>query len=217
VDVAIAGGHGKVGMALGRLLAERGDRARGLIRKPEHEPELRDAGIEPVHCDLEAGSDVAAAIAGADAVVFAAGAGPGSGADRKWTVDYAGAAKLVVAAHAAGVRRYVMVSAMGTDPPPSGDEVFAIYLRAKARADEELRASGLDWTIVRPGGLTDDPGDGRVEVGESVGRGRVPRADVAATLLAVLDEPATVGVTFELVSGATPIAEAVAALCPPAR
>ena len=212
MDVAIAGGHGKVGMELGRLLAERGDRARGLIRNPDHEDDLRGAGIEPVRCDLEAGCDVAAAIQGADAVVFAAGAGPGSGADRKWTVDYAGAAKLVVAAHAAGVRRYVMISAMGTVSPPAGDEVFAVYLRAKAWADEELRASGLDWTIVRPGGLTDDPAGGGVEVGESVGRGQIARADVAATVLAVLDEPRTAGATFEVVSGPTPIADAAAAL-----
>jgi uncharacterized protein YbjT (DUF2867 family) len=212
VDVVIAGGHGRIGMQLGRLLAERGDRARGLIRKAEYEDDLREAGIEPVLCDLETGADVAAAIQGADAVVFAAGAGPGSGADRKWTVDYAAAAKLVVAALARGVGRYVMVSAMGTTSPPDGNEVFAIYLRAKARADRELEQSDLDWTIVRPGGLTDDPGTGRVDAAPSVDRGAVPRADVAAVILAVLDEPGTAGVTFELVGGETPIAEAVAGL-----
>jgi uncharacterized protein YbjT (DUF2867 family) len=212
MDVAIAGGHGRVGLRLGRLLAERGDRARGLIRRAEQEDDLRAAGVDPVVCDMEAGGDIVAAIDGADAVVFAAGAGPGSGADRKWTVDYAGAAKLIVAARAADVRRYAIVSAIGTRQPPDGDEVFAIYLRAKARADEELRASGLDWTIVRPGSLTDDPGSGRVRAAEQVDRGEIPRDDVAAVLLAVLDEPATVGVTFELVGGETPVAEAVAAL-----
>jgi uncharacterized protein YbjT (DUF2867 family) len=212
VDVVIAGGHGKVGLRLGRLLAERGDRPRGLIRKPEYEDDLRAAGIEPVRCDLEGGSDVAAAIDGADAIVFAAGAGSGSGADRKWTVDYAGAAKLVVAALAKGVRRYVMVSAMGAGAPPSGDEVFAVYLRARAKADDELQASALDWTIVRPGRLTDDPGTGRIAAATSVERGEIARDDVAATLVAALDEPATIGVTFELVAGETPIVEAVAAL-----
>jgi uncharacterized protein YbjT (DUF2867 family) len=212
MDVAIAGGHGRVGLKLGHLLAERGDRARGLIRRAEQGDDLRAEGIEPVVCDMEGACDLVEAIGGADAVVFAAGAGPGSGADRKWTVDYAAAAKLILAARAAGARRYAMVGAMGTQDPPDGDDVFSIYLRAKAKADEELRASGLDWTIVRPGRLTDDPGTGRVTARESVERGEIPRDDVAATLLAVLDEPGTVGVTFELVGGETPIAEAVAAL-----
>jgi uncharacterized protein YbjT (DUF2867 family) len=212
MDVAIAGGHGKIGMRLGRLLAERGDRARGLIRKQEHASDLEEAGIEPAICDLEGGCDIAATIEGADAIVFAAGAGPGSGADRKWTVDYAGAAKLIVAAQARGVRRYAMVSSMGADSPPSDDDVFSIYLRARARADEELRQSGLDWTIARPGRLTDDRGMGRIRAAEKVERGQISRDDVAETLLAVLDEPRTIGVTFELVAGETPIREAVAAL-----
>ena len=212
MDVAIAGGHGKIGLRLGQFLAERGDRARGLIRKPEYEEDLRAVGVEPVLCDLEGGCDVAAAIAGADAVVFAAGAGSGSGADRKWTVDYAGAAKLIVAALARDVRRYVMVSAIGAGDPPSDDDVFSIYLRAKAKADEELQASGLDWTIARPGGLTDDPGTGRIRAAAKVERGQIPREDVAATLLVALDEDDTVGAVFELVSGATPIREALAAL-----
>jgi uncharacterized protein YbjT (DUF2867 family) len=212
MDVVIAGGHGRIGIELGRLLAARGDRARGLIRNPDHQADLTDGGIEPVLCDLEGGANVAAAIEGADAVVFAAGAGPGSGADRKWTVDYAGAAKLLVAALARDVRRYVMVSAMGTTSPPDGDDVFSIYLRAKAQADRELQASDLDWTVVRPGRLTDEPGTARVTAAPSVERGEIPRADVAAVLLAVLDDPRTAGVTFELVGGETPVAEAVATL-----
>src|SRR2546423_7969110 len=204
MDVVIAGGHGKIGLRLGRQLAERGDRARGLIRNPEHEDELSEAGVEPVICDLEDGAcDPVGVIEGADAVVFAAGAGSGSGADRKWTLDYAGAAKLIVAARAQGVRRYVIVSAMGAASPPAGDEVFAVYLRAKARADEEVRRSGLDWTIARPGRLTDDPGTGRVQAGEGVARGEISRDDVAATLLAVLDERGTIGATFDLVAGET--------------
>jgi uncharacterized protein YbjT (DUF2867 family) len=212
MNVVIAGGHGKIGLRLGQLLAERGDRARGLVRKREYEDDLAAVGVEPVLCDLEGGCDVAAAVEGADAVVFAAGAGSGSGPDRKWTVDYAGAAKLIVAALARGARRYVMVSAMGAGSPPPGDEVFAIYLRAKAKADQELQASGLDWTIARPGRLTDDPGTGLISVGERLDRGEIPREDVAATLVAVLDEPATVGAVFDLVSGESPIREALAAL-----
>ncbi|MDX6626846.1 MAG: hypothetical protein QOE56_1835 [Solirubrobacterales bacterium] len=213
MEVAIAGGHGKVGLLLGRVLAESEDAPRGLIRDPAQEDDLHAAGIEPVVCDLEGGGDVAAAIKGADAVVFAAGAGPGSGAERKWAVDYGGAVKLIEAARAEGVRRYVMVSSMGAgDPPAEGGGVFGEYLRAKAKADQDLAASGLDYTIVRPGSLTDDPPTGLVTIGERLDRGEVPRADVAAVLAAVLHHDNTIGETFELVSGETPIAEAVASL-----
>jgi uncharacterized protein YbjT (DUF2867 family) len=214
--VAIAGGHGKIAMLLGALLAERGDTARGLIRNPEQEDDLRAAGIEPVLCDLEGDGDVAAAVRGADAVVFAAGAGPGSGEARKTTMDLEGAVKLIEAAKAEGISRYLMVSAMGAADPPAeggdsagGDDVFGAYLRAKAGADEALRASGLDYTIVRPGGLTDDAGTGLVSIAERLDRGQIPRADVAAVLLACLDTPGTVGRGFDLTSGTTPIADAL--------
>jgi len=210
--VAIAGGHGKIALLLGQLLAERGDTVRGLIRDPDQEGDLRAVGIEPVVCDLEGDGYVAAAVRGADAVVFAAGAGPGSGAARKATMDLGGAVKLIDAAEAEGVSRYLMVSAMGAADPPAegeGDDVFAAYLRAKAGADEALRASGLDYTIVRPGGLTDEPGTGLVSVAERLDRGQIPRADVAAVLLACLDAPATVGRTFDLISSKTPIATAL--------
>ena len=166
MEVAIAGGHGKIGMLLGRLLVERGDSALGLIRKPEQEDDLRAAGIEPVLVDLEGGADadVAAAVRGADAVVFAAGAGPGSSIERKWTMDFGGAVKLIEACKAEGITRYAIVSAMGaTDPPAESDDVFSEYLRAKAAADAALRESGLAYTVVRPGGLTDDAPTGRVE------------------------------------------------------
>jgi uncharacterized protein YbjT (DUF2867 family) len=215
VDVVIAGGHGKIGRALGRMLAERGDRARGLIRNPGHQDELRSIGVEPVLCDLEAGdADVGAAISGADAIVFAAGAGAGSGPERKWTVDYGGAAKLIAAAEIAGVRRYAIVSSVGAGNPPSGDDTFSIYLQAKAKADRELMESGLDWTVVRPGRLTDGPGTGRIAAGPSVERGEIPREDVAATLVAVLDHDNTIGVAFEEVGGEVPVEEAVAGLRP---
>ena len=212
MEVAIAGGHGKIALLLGKLLADREDKPWGLIRDPAQEDDLHAVGVEPVLCDFEAGDDVAEAISGADAVVFAAGAGPGSGAERKWTVDYGAAAKLIKAAKAEGVRRYLMVSAMGAaSPPPEGD-VFGEYLRAKAKADEELRASGLEYTIVRPGGLTDEAPTGLVQVGERLARGEVPRADVAAVLLACLDARHTIDRGFDLVSGTTPIAEALASL-----
>ena len=218
--VVIAGGHGKIALILEHLLAARGDSAAGLIRNPAQAAGLTAVGAEPLVIDLESASAeaVAAHLRGADAVVFAAGAGPGSGADRKETVDRDAAILLADAARAAGVRRYVMISAMGAANPPSAgqpgqDPVFAAYLRAKAAADEAVCARPeLDWTIVRPGLLTDDAALGLVRVAKSTGRGAIPRADVAAVLLAVLDAPATIGKTFELISGDTPIVEAVATL-----
>ena len=214
MDVVVAGGHGKVGLRLLRLLAARGDRARGLIRNPDHSGDLEEVGAEPVLCDLEADdADVAGAISGADAVVFAAGAGPGSGPERKKTMDLGGALKLIDAAKANDIGRYVIVSSMGAGDPPPGDETFAVYLRAKHDADEALAASGLDYTIVRPGRLTDDPGTGLIEAAAELDRsGAIPRDDVAATLLAVLGADNTIGKTFELLGGDTPIEEAVRAL-----
>jgi uncharacterized protein YbjT (DUF2867 family) len=209
VDVAVAGGHGQIALRLLPLLAERGDRARGLIRNPDHRGDLEAVGGEPVVADLEADDDIAAAVAGADAVVFSAGAGPGSGPERKQTVDLGGAVKLIDAAKQNGIRRYVIVSSMGAGNPPDTGSM-APYLQAKARADEAVATSGLEYTIVRPGSLTNDPGTGRIEAAEHLGRrGRISRDDVAATLLAVLDEPATVGKTFELLSGEDEIAAAL--------
>jgi len=210
--VAIAGGHGKIGLRLTGLLAERGDRVLGLIRDPGQADDVAAAGGEPVIVDLEnTGVDeVARGIADADAVVFAAGAGPGSGTERKLTLDRDGAILLADAAKAAGARRYLMVSSMGADPSHEGDEVFDVYLRAKGEADAAVAESGLDHTIVRPGRLTDAPGTGRVKVAESVPRGEVSRDDVASVLAAALAEPATIGKTFELVAGDDQIEAALA-------
>jgi nucleoside-diphosphate-sugar epimerase len=213
MEVAIAGGHGKIGRLLGGLLVERGNAVFGLIRNPDQEDDLHAIGVEPVICDLEGDDDVAEAVRGTDAVVFAAGAGPGSGAERKRTMDLGGALKLIDAAKAEGIRRYVMVSAMGAaDPPAAGGDVFGEYLWAKAEADRALASSGLDFTIVRPGRLTDEEPTGLVEIGERLERGVVPRADVAAVLAAVLGAANTIGKTFDLVSGEEPVVEAVAEL-----
>jgi uncharacterized protein YbjT (DUF2867 family) len=213
MDVAIAGGHGKIGMLLGALLVEGGDRVRGLIRNPAQADDLREIGVDPVICDLEGDDDVAAAVRGAEAVVFAAGAGPGSGGERKRTMDLDGAVKLIEAAKETGIRRYVIVSSMGADNPPAdGGDIFGEYLRAKAGADRALAASGLDYTIVRPGRLTDDPPTGLVTIGGEFELREVPRTDVAATLAAVLHADNTIGKTFELLAGETPIEEAVTGL-----
>jgi uncharacterized protein YbjT (DUF2867 family) len=208
MDVVVAGAHGKVGLRLLRLLVDGGHRARGLIRNPDHEADLRELGAEPVLCDMEALDDISDCCEGADAVVFAAGAGPGSGAERKRTVDYGGAVKLIDA----GIQRYVMVSAISVDRPDEWSDQMRPYYEAKADADKRLLESGLDYTIVRPGGLTDDAGTGMVRVGSDLGGGEIPREDVAAVLLAVLETPSSIGKTFELVSGDTPIEEAIRGL-----
>jgi uncharacterized protein YbjT (DUF2867 family) len=212
--VAIAGAHGQVARALARMLVARGDEVRGLIRNPEHETDLRVDGSEPVVCDLESAApgEVAEAIAGADAVVFAAGAGPGSGAERKLTVDRDGAVKLLEAARAAEVERYVIVSSVGAESPPAGDDVFSVYLRAKAEADAAVAASDRAWTIVRPGGLTDDPGTGRVLITTEPHRAEVTREDVAGVLEMVLHDDTTVGVTMYVSGGSVPVDEALAQL-----
>jgi nucleoside-diphosphate-sugar epimerase len=213
MDVAIAGAHGAVGRRLTRLLSAQGHRVRGLIRRDDQSQDVRTDGAEPVVCDLESATveDVAQAIAGADAVVFAAGAGPGSGAARKLTMDRDGAIRLIRAAEQVGARRYVMVSSVGAESPPAGEEVFAVYLQAKAAADAALQESALAWTIVRPGRLTDDPGTGRVRIDTEPYRGEVPRDDVAAVLGAVLHADEAVGRILYVNAGDTPVDEALAA------
>jgi uncharacterized protein YbjT (DUF2867 family) len=217
MNVLVAGGHGKVGLLLLKLLAARGDVARGLIRNPAHAADLEAVGAQPVIADLEAETEeqLAAAVEGSDAVVFAAGAGPGSGAARKRTVDLGGAVKLIGACHQAGVHRYVMVGAMGVDRPGGYPPEMEPYYEAKREADEALRRSGLEHTIARPGRLTDDPATGLIEVGMPLDHGgEVTRADVAATLVAVLDQAHTIGLTFDLINGEVAVDEAVASLLP---
>ncbi|MFD9208503.1 NAD(P)H-binding protein [Streptomyces sioyaensis] len=215
--IVIAGGHGQIALRLERLLAKRGDEVAGILRRPEQAGDVLAAGAEPVVCDLESASveDVARHMEGADAAVFAAGAGPGSGVGRKDTVDRGAAALFADAAEAAGVRRFLVVSSMGADrePPEGTDPVFAAYLRAKGAADADVRArAGLDWTILRPGRLTNDPGTGLVTLADSTGRDEVTRDDVAAVLAALLDEPGTIGRTLELIGGEAPVADAVRAV-----
>jgi uncharacterized protein YbjT (DUF2867 family) len=210
--VVIAGGHGKVARRLGRLLAARGDTVRGLIRNPDHAADLEADGVSPFVLDLEqAGPEqVAAAVETADAVVFAAGAGAGSGAERKWTVDRDGAIKLLAGARTAGVPRYVIVSSIGAEAPPDGDDVFSVYLRAKAEADQAVIESDREWTVVRPGPLTDEPAAGVVRIASEPFRADVSREDVAAVLAAVLAEPRTSHHILYLGGGDDPIEQAVA-------
>ncbi len=218
MDIAIAGGHGQIALRLSRLLAARGDTVRGIIRNPDHAADVREAGAEPVVCDLEAADTdtVAARLAGADAVVFAAGAGPGSGAARKDTVDRAASVLVADAAESAGVRRFVQISAMGAGekPAPGRGEVWEAYIRAKGEAEDDLKGrDALDWLILRPGRLTDDPGTGLVRLEEPpIGHGPVTRDDVAAVIAALLDAPGVRRRTLDLLNGGTPIGDAVASL-----
>ncbi|BBH68170.1 NAD-dependent dehydratase [Actinoplanes sp. OR16] len=215
MDVLVAGGHGKIALRLLGLLAARGDRARGLIRKPSQAADLEAVGAIPVIGDLEADATLEPYVKGADAVVFAAGAGPGSGDARKATVDLGGAVKLTDAARALGVRRYVMISSIGADRPEAATGSMLPYLKAKADADRHLIESGLDYTITRPGSLTDDPGTGLVTLTTELGnRGPITRDDVAEVLAEILRTPSTIGTVAELFNGEVPITEAVKSLHP---
>lgn len=212
MHVAIAGAHGKIAMLLTRRLAARGDTIIGLIRNPDHADDVRGAGADPVVRDLEQASpaEIAEAIKGSDAAVFAAGAGAGSGAPRKLTMDRDGAIKFLEAATSAGVPRFVIVSSVGAESPPDDDDVFSVYLRAKAEADAAVKASDRKWTVLRPGGLTDDPGTGLVHLSKKPFRGRVPREDVAAVIEAVLEGPRAVGRVLYVNGGEDTIEKALA-------
>ncbi|SPT62854.1 NAD(P)H-binding protein [Actinomadura madurae] len=218
MDIVIAGGHGQIALRLARLLAARGDTVRSLIRNPGHAGDVEDAGARPVVCDLESADadTVAGHLAGAGAAVFAAGAGPGSGAARKDTVDRAAAVLTADAAERAGVRDLVQISAMGAGEPPAPGrgEVWEAYIRAKGEAEDDLRRrTALEWLILRPGRLTDDPGTGLVTLADPpIGHGPVTRDDVAAVIAALLGARDVRRRTLDLLGGTTPVAEAVAAL-----
>lgn len=214
--VVIAGGHGQIALKLEKLLAERGDQAVGIVRNPDHVADLEAVGAEAVVLDLEQ-SDVdavAKVLDGADAAIFSAGAGPGSGTARKDTVDRAAAELFAAASERAGVRRHIQVGSMGADKWETADvpDDFRIYLKAKKAAEDDLRARDLDWTILRPGQLTNDEGTGKILIAEATGRGPIPRQDVAAILVALLDTPSTAGRVLEAISGDTAISQAFSAL-----
>lgn len=214
-QIAIVGGHGKVAQHLITTLAARGHTPVALVRKEEYRDELEEKGAVVRMLDIEQ-QDAAAfaeAFEGCHAVVFAAGGGPDGNVERKRTVDLSGSLKSIEGARTAGIERFVQVSAIGVDEPLPDDaeDVWRVYVEAKRDADAALRESGLAWTIIRPGALTDDPGTGLVTLAESVERGEVTRSDVAGVLAVCLDEDATIGHQWELVGGDTPIADAVAA------
>ena len=212
MNVVIVGGHGKIALRLEKLLAERGDSPRGIIRKTEQASDLEQIGAEPIVLDIENVDDIGDALAGSDAAVFAAGAGPGSGPARKRTVDYGGAVKLADACRSQGIRRYVMVSSIGSNRPENWSDEMRPYQEAKSEADQYLTDSGLDFTILRPGRLTDDPGTGQVQMGERLEYGSVTRDDVAAVIAECLVADNAIGKAVDLLNDGTPIREAVRSL-----
>ncbi len=211
--VAVVGGHGQIARILHGSLAERGHTPVALVRKQEQVESLGAEGVDARLLDIEAADEgqFAAVLQGCDAVVFAAGGGPDGSKSRKLSVDLGGSLKSIAGARRAGVTRFVQISAIDVDQelPDDTDEVWRAYVEAKRDADKALRASDLDWTIIRPGALTDDPATGRVSLGPDVTRDEVPRADVAAVVAACLDEPASIGRQWNLVRGDTPVADAV--------
>lgn len=207
MNISILGAHGQIAQLLISKLKESGHNVRALVRKEDQFGEMRALGAEPVLCDVEKKDDISEQVGNADAVVFAAGAGPGSGKERKWSVDKGGAVKLIEACRKNGIDRYVMISAMGLETP-RGDEVFQEYQKAKKEADEALKQSGLDYTIVKPGRLLNDPAHGSIEIGHNLPGGQIPREDVADVLHFVLEEPKTSKTEFDLIGGDYKLQEA---------
>ena len=215
-NVAVVGGHGKVARLLHPLLLEAGRTPVALVRSDAQRGALEEGGAHARLLNIEQAeaSAFADAFAGCDTVVFSAGGGPDGNIERKRTVDLEGSLKSIEGARLAGIRRFVQVSAINVDAPLPDDtgDVWRAYVEAKRDADAALRETDLDWTIIRPGRLTDEPATGLVALGSDVGRGDIPRADVAAVLAAVLDNPATAGRQWNVVSGDTPVSDAVHAL-----
>src|SRR4051794_22365265 len=211
--IAVVGGHGKIARLLHPLLVDAGHVPVALVRNEDYRSELEGLGAEVRILDIERddASAFGTAFEGCDAVVFSAGGGPDGSIERKRTVDLEGSLKTIEGARSAGIRRVVQVSAIGVDAPLPDDTapVWKAYVEAKRDSDAALRSSGLDWTILRPGRLTDDPALGRVLLDASVAGGVVPRADVASVIVAVLGEEAASGHQWDLVSGDTPVEEAV--------
>jgi uncharacterized protein YbjT (DUF2867 family) len=214
--VVIVGGHGKVALRLAEALTGQGHTVRSTIRNEAHGADVEDSGAEPYLLDIEGSDaeDFAEVLGDAHAVVFSAGAGGDGNADRKRTVDLEGSLKTIEAAKIVGIRRFVQVSAFGVDTPlPEDTEpVWRAYVEAKRDADVALRASGLDWTIVRPGRLTDGPATGLVRIGEDIPSGEISRSDVAAAIVAVLEDDSTIGYQFELTEGDQTLSDAIASL-----
>lgn len=211
--VLLVGAHGKVARLALPLLVEAGHEVVGVVRNPDHTGNVAATGASAMVADVEhlSTDELVDVLAGQDVIVWTAGAGGGS-PERTYAVDRDAAVRTVDAAVRAGVGRYVMVSYFGAGPDHgvAPDSSFFAYAEAKSAADAYLAATELGWTILRPSGLTDDPGTGRIESGDGVMSSDVPRADVAAVIAAVVDAPgSTAGRTLAFNRGEEPIAAVV--------
>ncbi|KHE72715.1 SDR family oxidoreductase [Halobacillus sp. BBL2006] len=211
MKVLVAGANGHTGRLLIQYLKEDGHEPYGLIRKEEQKAKIEELGGTPVLADVTQ-QDVGYAVKGMDAVMFAAGSGGSTGADQTEAVDRDGAINLIKATENLGIKKFIMLSSIAAGDPERGPEQLKHYLKMKGDADEYLKSTELDYTIVRPGGLTHDESSSKITVGETVEKGTISRADVAKTMIAALQEPNAYHKTFEMISGDTQIEEALKSL-----
>lgn len=216
MKVLVVGANGQVGKHLVQFIQETdGMEAKAMIRKEEQASYFKELGAETVLVDLEEDTNtIAEAYNGVDAVVFTAGSGPNTGADKTVLIDLDAAVKTIEAAKQKGVDRYVMISSFDTtrEAIQGAPSSFAPYVAAKHYADDWLRRTNLDYTIIHPGMLTNDEGSGQVEAAETVERGEIPREDVARVILSTLENKSTIGKEFQVVGGTKPVKEAIRSL-----
>lgn len=212
LNILVVGANGQIGKHLVKLIQDNGDQARAMIRKEEQANYFKDLGAETAIVNLEDEVDaIANAAEGVDAVVFTAGSGPKTGKDKTPMIDLDGAVKTIQAAEQANVKRFVMISSFDTsrEAIQSAPESFAPYVVAKHYADEWLLNSDLDYTIIHPGLLTNEPGTNQVNLGANVERGEVPREDIAKVIYTSLKNDTTIGKRFRAVGGQTAVEEAI--------
>ncbi|MEK4304228.1 MULTISPECIES: SDR family oxidoreductase [Oceanobacillus] len=212
MNILVVGANGQIGKHLVKLIQDNGDQARAMIRKEEQANYFKDLGAETAIVNLEDEVDaIANAAEGVDAVVFTAGSGPKTGKDKTLMIDLDGAVKTIQAAEQANVKRFVMISSFDTNREAiqSAPESFAPYVVAKHYADEWLLNSDLDYTIIHPGLLTNEPGTNQVNLGANVERGEVPREDIAKVIYTSLKNDTTIGKRFRAVGGQTAVEEAI--------
>lgn len=212
MNVLVVGANGNTGKQIVNLLLENDHEVRAMVRAPEQAEEFSKMGAKPVIADLE--QDVNFAVEGCDAVIFAAGSGPDTGEEKTLSVDRDGAIKLIKACEQNAVNRFVMLSSIGADNPEEGPSKLQTYLKAKADADEKLKKSNLNYTIIRPGRLSDNEMTGKISADKKLDKkeGEISRADVASTIVASLLNENTYRKTFEILSGEQSIGVALATL-----